>query len=166
MYEENSMVTDNYRITDLFMGFHCGNTCSECMVCPTMKYQLIMHRLMEPEKEPDITRGTLEGRIRPGDITMFRLQSTAGCELKSYIADGEILDVDPKSFGSIAVFAVPEMGRFYRHVLIEHRFPHHAGIAFAKAGKTLYEVLKLLGVDHIYTPLPREVKYPAENPFA
>ncbi len=54
-----------YANSDLFMGFHCGNTSSACMVDPSMKYQLIMHRLMEPGKEPNITRGTLEGQIRP-----------------------------------------------------------------------------------------------------
>ena len=166
MFDAESKVVGDYKITDLFMGFHCGNTCSECMVCPSMKYQVIMHRLMEPGKEPDITRGTIEGRIRPGDITMFRIQSTADTTLKSYIADGEILDIDPHSFGSIAVFAIPEMGRFYRHALIEHRFPHHASIAFAKAGKSLYSALKMMGVDNIYTPLPKEHKYISENPFA
>jgi L-fucose isomerase-like protein len=166
MYEKNSIVTDNYSLNDLFMGFHCGNTCSSCMVCPTMKYQLIMHRLMEPDVDPNITRGTLEGRIKPGDITLFRLQATADTVLKSYIAEGEVLDMEPESFGSIGVFAVPEMGRFYRHVLIEQRFPHHAGIAFKKSAQTLYDVLKLLGVNNIYTNLPAAEKYPTENPFA
>ncbi len=166
MYAANSKVSDAYKLTDLFMGFHCGNTSSSCMVCPTMKYQVIMHRLMEPNKEPDITRGTLEGQIRPGDVTLFRLQSTADTKLKSYIADGEVLDLNPQSFGSIGVFAISEMGRFYRHVLIEQRFPHHAGIAFAKTGKALYSALKMLGVEDIYTNLPKEVKYPSENPFA
>lgn len=166
MYDANSMVTDNYKLNDLFMGFHCGNTCSSCMVCPTMKYQLIMHRLMEPDVEPNITRGTLEGQIRPGDVTLFRLQSTADTTLKSYIADGEVLDIKPESFGSIGVFAIPEMGRFYRHVLIQHNFPHHAGIAFAKAGKALYAALKVMGVENIYTNQTKEQKYPTENPFA
>ena len=166
MYDKNEMVTDNYHLNDLFMGFHCGNTCSSCMVCPTMKYQLIMHRLMEPEVEPNITRGTLEGQLRPGDCTLFRLQSTADTTLKSYIADGEILDIKPESFGSIGVFAIPEMARFYRHVLIEQRFPHHAGIAFAKAGKALYATLKVMGVENIYTNQPKDRPYPKENPFA
>jgi L-fucose isomerase-like protein len=166
MYDKNEMVTDRYKLSDLFMGFHCGNTCSSCMICPTMKYQLIMHSLMEPESEPNITRGTLEGQIRPGDITLFRLQSTADTTLKSYIADGEVLDIKPESFGSIGVFAIPEMGRFYRHILIEQRFPHHAGVAFEKSGKALYAALKVMGVENIYTNLSKDVKYPTENPFA
>ncbi|MFC1557606.1 L-fucose/L-arabinose isomerase family protein, partial [candidate division KSB1 bacterium] len=124
MVEEKHAALGSYNSTDLFMGFHCGNTASSCMLSCTMKYQLIMHRLMESDKEPDITRGTLEGRIRPGDISIFRLQSTSDTELKAYIAEGEVLDIDPKSFGCIGVFAVREMVRFYRHVLIEKRFPH------------------------------------------
>ena len=50
------------------------------------------------------------------------------------------------SFGSIGVFAIPEMGRFYRHVLIEKNFPHHGAVAFGHYGKALYEVFKYIGV--------------------
>jgi L-fucose isomerase-like protein len=165
MYAESKKQVGNYKNTDLFMGFHCGNTASSCMINPEMKYQLIMHRLQEPEKEPDITRGTLEGTIRAGEITLFRLQSTADAVLRSYVAEGEILNIDPKSFGSIAVFAIEEMGRFYRHVLIEKRFPHHAGIAFKHTGKTLFSVLKMLGIEDISFNLPKNLYYKTENPF-
>ena len=34
------------------MGFHCGNTPICHLVSGEMKYQLIMHRLMEPDKSP------------------------------------------------------------------------------------------------------------------
>jgi len=165
MFKQSKNKTKNYKLSDLFMGFHCGNTASSCMKNTAMKYQLIMHRLMEPDKEPNITRGTLEGRIRPGAMTLFRIQSTADTKLKSYVAQGEILDIDPKSFGSIGVFAVKEMGRFYRHVLIGQRFPHHAGVAFKHAGKALFSALKMLGVCDIYFNLPKETLYPNENPF-
>ena len=119
------------------------------MATSMMKYQLIMHRLMEPGKEPDITRGTLEGRIKPGAVTIFRLQSTSEALLRAYVAEGEILDIDPKSFGSIAVFAVREMARFYRHVLLEKRFPHHTAVAFNHAGRALYDAMRLIGVNDI-----------------
>jgi L-fucose isomerase-like protein len=154
-----------YRPTDLFMGFHCGNTPSVCMIGGALKYQLIMHRLMEGDKEPDITRGTLEGRIRPGEITIFRLQSTADTKLRSYVAEGEVLDIDPQSFGSIGVFAVKEMGRFYRHVLIEKRFPHHTAIAFRHAGRALFAAVKMLGVEEVFCNRPAGTLYPSENPF-
>jgi L-fucose isomerase-like protein len=151
---------------DLFMGFHCGNTHSGCMQSCAMSYQLIMNRLMEGGKKPDITRGTLEGRLKPGATTIFRLQSTADCCLRSYVAEGQILDVDPCSFGSIGIFAVPGFARFYRHVLIGKRFPHHAAVGFARVGGALFDALRLLGVEDVSTPPGAAGLYAGENPFA
>jgi len=165
MYKEAGKTVGEYKNTDLFMGFHCGNTASSCIANPVMKYQLIMHRLQEAGKEPNITRGTLEGAIRAGEITLFRLQSTADTTLRAYVANGEILNIDPKSFGSIAVFAIKEMGRFYRHVLIQKRYPHHAAIAFAHAGKALFASLKMLGVSDVSFNRPAQMLYEDENPF-
>jgi L-fucose isomerase-like protein len=165
MYKEAGAGVKDYANNDLFMGFHCGNTSSACMATSTMKYQLIMHRMMEPGKEPNITRGTLEGQIRPGEMTIFRLQSTPEARLNAYVAEGEVLNIEPKSFGCIAVFAVHEMARFYRHVLIEKRFPHHTAVAFAHAGKTMVEAMQLLGVKDVSFNLPKGSLYPGEHPF-
>jgi hypothetical protein len=60
---------------------------------------------------------------------------------------------------------VKEMARFYRHVLIEKRFPHHTAIAFKHAGKTLYAASRMLGIDDLFFNYPRGVFYPTENPF-
>ncbi|MCC2859149.1 hypothetical protein LK517_16760, partial [Longicatena sp. 210702-DFI.1.204] len=73
----------------------------------------------------------------PGDITFYRLQSTADNKLRAYVAQGEVLPVATRSFGAIGVFAIPEMGRFYRHVLVEKGFPHHGAVAFGHFGKEL-----------------------------
>ena len=165
VYEENKDKVKDYKLNDLFMGFHCGNTPSCYLKDAELKYQLIMHRLLEKDKEPDISRGTLEGTIRPGEITLFRLQGTASCELKSYIAQGEVLDINPKSFGGIGVFAVKEMARFYRHVLIEKRFPHHTGVAFKHTGQVLFEAMKMLPIADISFNHPEYLPYSKENPF-
>jgi L-fucose isomerase-like protein len=151
---------------DLFMGFHCGNTPSCCLGDNfAMKYQLIMHRLMEPGRKPDITCGTLEGRLRPGPMTLFRLQGTGDGRLQSYVADGAVLDADPHSFGGIGIIAIKDFARFYRYVLLEKQFPHHAAVGFAHAGKALYDAARLLGVDDIHAPRPAGLPYPGENPF-
>jgi L-fucose isomerase-like protein len=156
----------NYRLSETFMGFHCGNTCSALLREPQMGYQRIMKRDLEPElPEPDITRGTIEGDIRPGEITFFRLQSGADTKLHAYVAQGEVLDVPTHSFGSIGVFAIPEMDRFYRHVLIEKRFPHHGAVAFGHYGKALYEVFRYLGIADISFNQAAGNLYPTENPF-
>jgi L-fucose isomerase-like protein len=165
MYAEAKDKVGEYKLSDLFMGFHCGNTTSSCLLDGAMKFQLIMNRLLEEGQKPDITRGTLEGRIRPGEITIFRLQSTADTTLRAYIAEGEVLDIDPRSFGSIGVIGIKEMGRFYRHVLIEKRFPHHTAVAFRHTGKALFAATKLLGVDDIGFNHPYSLPYESENPF-
>ena len=152
-----------YTIQDTFMGFHCGNTASSKLSFCEMKYQMIMARALPIE----VTNGTLEGDIMPGDITFFRLQSTADCKLRAYIAQGEVLPVATRSFGGIGIFAIPEMGRFYRHVLIEGNYPHHGAVAFGHWGKELYEVFKYIGVpvDEIGYNQPAGVRYPTENPW-
>ncbi len=167
MYEESIKGKFDYVLTDTFMGFHCGNT-PACKMCAdrAVKYQLIQHRLLEPEgSEPDFTRGTLEGDIAASDITFFRLQCDSEGVLRSYIANGEVLPVRTGSFGGIGVFAIHEMGRFYRHVLIEKRFPHHGAVAFGHYGKALYEVFRFLGVKDIGWNQPKTLPYPTENPF-
>lgn len=146
---------------DLFMGFHCGNTCGACMKNCSIKYQLIQARLMGK----DITKGTLEGQIRPGDTTMFRLQSNSDSCLTSYVAEGRFLDVNPCSFGSIGIVAIPEFARFYRHVLVQKRYPHHGAFGFAKCGRVIFDALKLLGVEDINFPKLAGQLYPTENPF-
>lgn len=164
MYEESIKGKFDYTHHDTFMGFHCGNTCSKKLAACSMKYQMIMARNLPEE----VTQGTLEGDIIPGDITFYRLQSTADCKLRGYIAQGEVLPVATRSFGGIGIFAIPEMGRFYRHVLIEGNYPHHGAVAFGHFGKALYEIFKYIGVpvEEIGYNQPKGVKYPTENPFA
>ena len=163
MYEEDIKGSFDYTQKDTFMGFHCGNTAKSKLSFCEMKYQKIMARTLPEE----VTQGTLEGDIVPGNITFFRLQSTADTKLRAYIAQGEVLPVKTKSFGSIGVFAIPEMGRFYRHVLIEKNFPHHGAVAFGHFGKTLYEVFKYIGVEveEIGFNQPKNMRYPTENPW-
>lgn len=164
MYAQSIQGKFDYSHKDTFMGFHCGNTCSRKLTSCTMRNQKIMARALPEE----VTNGTLEGDIVPGEITFYRLQSTADNKLRAYVAEGEVLPVATKSFGSIGVFAIHEMGRFYRHVLIEKGYPHHGAVAFGHYGKALFEVFKYIGVpmQDINYNQPKSLPYPTENPFA
>ncbi len=163
IYEEEIKDKFNYTHKDTFMGFHCGNTPSTKLSSCEMRNQKIMARSLPEE----VTNGTLEGDIIPGEITFFRLQSTADAKLRAYIAQGEVLPVATRSFGAIGIFAIPDMGRFYRHVLIEKNYPHHGAVAFGHHGKILYEVFKYIGVipDEINFNQPKGMMYLTENPF-
>ena len=163
IYGEDINGKFNYTSNEVFMGFHCGNTASTKLTFCEMRNQMIMARSLPVE----VTNGTLEGDIVPGDITFFRLQSTSDAQIRAYIAQGEVLPVATRSFGAIGIFAIPEMDRFYRHVLIEKNYPHHGAVAFGHFGKALYEVFKYLGVpaDEINFNQPKGMMYPTENPF-
>ena len=167
LYEKEIKGKFDYVLTDTFMGFHCGNTPS-CKMCAdrAVKYQLIQHRLLEPAgSEPDFTRGTLEGDIAASDITFYRLQCDSEGQLRAYIAEGEVLPVATGSFGGIGIFAIKEMGRFYRHVLIQKRYPHHGAVAFAHCGAALFDVFKYFGVCDVAYNQPASLPYCTENPF-
>ncbi|MBQ8342256.1 MAG: fucose isomerase [Clostridia bacterium] len=166
LYEKEIKGRFDYKLSDTFMGFHCGNT-PACKMCAdrAVRYQLIQNRLLENGEDPDFTRGTLEGDIAPSDVTFFRLQCDSEGVLRSYVAEGEVLPVACGSFGSIGVIAIPEMGRFYRHVLIEKRFPHHGAVAFSHCGAAIFEVMKYFGIKDISYNQPRSLPYATENPF-
>lgn len=166
MFENEIAGKTQYTHRDVFMGFHCGNTPVCKLTKARMGYQLIMKRSLEPDSEPNITRGTIEGDLLPGEITFYRLQGNARGKLTAYVAQGEILPVATRSFGGIGVFAIPEMGRFYRHVLIEKNYPHHGAVAFGHFGKEIFTVLKYLGIEDVSFNQPKGMLYPSENPFA
>lgn len=165
MYDGSIKGKFPYKNTDVFMGFHCGNTPLNCLACGAINYQIIQNRLLENGQTPDFTRGTLEGDLKPGDITLFRLHANADGALQAYVAEGEVLPVKTRSFGSIGVIAVSEMARFYRHVLIGQHFPHHGAVAFAHIGKLLYSLFDYLGVNNVSYNQKEGLLYKGESPF-
>ena len=100
-----------------------------------------------------------------GRCIPLSLQCDSEGNLRAYIAQGEVLPVATRSFGGIGIFAIPEMGRFYRHVLIQKRYPHHGAVAFGHYGKALFEVFKFLGIGDIAYNQPDSLPYPTENPW-
>jgi L-fucose isomerase-like protein len=153
-----------YPVEDLVGLFHCGNTDPARLSCPSMKFQVIMNRLMEPAGQaPDITRGTIEGPIKASPITVLQVHGE-GDGIRAYVMEGEFLDLDPKTFGCTGTAYIPGFRRFYRHVLLG-RFHHHAAVAFEAVGGIVYDALKLLGVEKVYTPLGTRQLYEGENPF-
>ena len=123
--------------TDTFMGFHCGNTAIlPPQASRTMKYQL------HHEALPGAGRRARHHPRHPGGRHRARRRSpssacraTADSKLQAYVAQGEVLPVATRSFGGIGVFAIPEMKRFYRHVLIAKHYPHHGAVGFGARGQ-------------------------------
>ena len=165
MYNAEIKGKYDYQLSDTFMGFHCGNTPFCRLKKGKINYQIIQNRLLENGGEPDITRGTLEGDIDESKITFFRLHSNAYTSIQAYITEGEVLPVKTRSFGGIGIFAIPEMGRFYRHVLIEKHFPHHGAVAFNHIGNSLFALLSYYGIKDISHNQKKDQPYSTESPF-
>ena len=90
-----------------------------------------------------------------------------GAEIPTKDREGNTAFMWAAIVGNPGIFAIPEMGRFYRHVLIEGNFPHHGAVAFGHYGKTLYEVFKYIGVpvEEIGYNHPAGQLYKTEIPF-
>lgn len=154
-----------YRQEELFIGFHCGNTPKALMDSCELRYKINRKDPYAPETGEEETKGTLEGRLKEGEVSCFRLHAAPDGTLQAYVAQGEILPVDLETYGSYGLFAVLEMERFYRHVLLEKRFPHHSAVVYGDYAKLLYDVLSLLGIPYVGYNQPAWERYPTENPF-
>lgn len=165
LYEKILSAGYPYLHDEIFMGFHCGNTSSCLLESPTLKYKLDRKNPYAPETGRELTRGTLEGRLIPGPATIFRLHAAPNGDLQAYIANSEILPVEVNTYGNYGLFAVKEMERFYRYVLLAKRFPHHAAVAFGDYAEELFDILGYLGISYIGCNQPASIPYANENPF-
>ena len=94
------------------MGFHCGNTAACKLSFCEMRNQMIMARsLPEEVTNGTLRRGYCSWRYHILQTSEYIRQTS----FRAYIAQGEVLPVATRSFGAIGIFAIPEMGRFYRH---------------------------------------------------
>jgi L-fucose isomerase-like protein len=153
----------DYPIKDMVGMFHCGNASTKLLKNPEMKYQVIMKRMMEPDTQADITRGTIEGQFSASPITVVQVHGR-GDKMQAYLMEGHFLDLDPKTFGCTGTAHLPGFSRFYRHVLLG-RFHHHAAVAFGHCAAALYDAFKIIGMEQVYTPLPSPMPYAGENVF-
>ena len=99
------------------------------------------------------------------------LLAAAVLALPACSAGGEKQKKDPE-MTTLVYAALSEEGvhrsavdRFYRHVLIAKRYPHHGAVAFGHWGKALFEVFKYLGIQDIAYNQPASLPYPGENLF-
>ena len=86
-HEKEYIVTVNKTISDSFIRGLAGGVPLVELGVTTRKCHV--KKLSSKQFKIILTQGTLEGDIAPGDITFFRLQSTADTKLRAYVAQGE-----------------------------------------------------------------------------
>lgn len=150
-----------YQNGDLFLGYHCGVTCSKKLKSCSSELHFVNNLLIGEEK----ATGTLHGEVVDGPVTLLRVQGTRDGKLRAYVCQGQVLPVSLETYGGRAIIAIPEMERFFRNVVLEKQFPNHAAVIFGHYGKELMSILKLLGIEDIEYNHPKEHPYPNENIF-
>ncbi len=150
-----------YNLGDLFMGYHCGVTCSKKLKSCSHELHFVNNLLIGEEQ----SKGTIQGEIIPGAVTLFRLQGNRDGKLQAYVCQGQVLPVSVDTYGGRAVIAIPEFERFFRNVVLEKQFPNHAAVIFGHYGKELMSFMKQLGIEDVEYNHPKDMPYKNENVF-
>lgn len=150
-----------YQLDDLFMGYHCGVTCSKKLKSCSHELHFVNNLLIGEEQ----SKGTIQGEMIPGAVTLLRIQGTREGKLQAYVCQGQVLPVSIDTYGGRAVMAIPEFDRFFRNVVLEKQFPNHAAVIFGHYGRELMSILKHLGIEDVEYNHPKDIPYKNENVF-
>ncbi|MEM1736168.1 MAG: hypothetical protein QXG84_03025, partial [Ignisphaera sp.] len=129
---------------NVFLAWHCGNA-PPALFCATGKlmYHSIMYRDVGIEK----AYGTLEGRLKPGTVTISRLVEYDG-EFKLFVTSGRTIEEETEFRGSWIWIEVADLDKIYRS-LVEEGFVHHASMIYGDYVDPIVKAAKILGIKTI-----------------
>jgi L-fucose isomerase-like protein len=134
--------------------FHCANFPKDFYdEMPAMDAHAILGNIMPAS----ITWGSLQGRIKAGPVTFFRMSTDdVKGKLTAYVTEGESTTDPADTWGGVGVVRVPKLQELLRYVC-ENNFEHHVSINMAAVGGSIADALKgYLGWDtyshHIAAP--------------
>lgn len=123
--------------------FHCGNFARDIYSCsgdncPVVSYPEILASTLGQ----DNTYGSIEGNIKPGEITFARVSTDENTgEIKAYLAEGEITEETLDTFGSRGVAKVEELQDLLKYIC-KNGFVHHVAINLASVSSILEEAFE------------------------
>jgi L-fucose isomerase-like protein len=129
-----------------FLAWHCGNA-PVCLAAHPRETALRSRRDMKGalEADPsDAMAGLCQFQIRPGKVTLCRLQEYDG-QWKMLIAAGEIIPSDETLAGTWSWVEVRDHRKLYR-TLVEEGFVHHASMIHGDQTQALQEACKFLDI--------------------
>ena len=127
---------------NIFLAWHCGNMPPS--LCASGACGVGYHSVMYREVGKERCYGTLEGRVKPGVVTISRLVEYDG-EFKLFITRGRVVEEPGEFRGSWAWVEVPDLDKVYR-TLVEEGFVHHASMIHGDYVEPLKNAAKLLGI--------------------
>ena len=131
---------------NLFQAWHCGKAPPSLFVSkPTIR----SHEIIAPMLGEEISHGTLEGEIKPGEVTLCRLIEYDG-EFRALVSAGQIESSQWKQMrGSWGWVRMPDLNQLYR-ILIEKGFSHHVSLIHGNYAQVTAEVCTQLGMEVVW----------------
>ncbi|MGQ9730118.1 MAG: L-fucose/L-arabinose isomerase family protein [Candidatus Zipacnadales bacterium] len=92
--------------------------------------------------------GTLEFRMKPQPVTLFRLSHNPRKGFVACVVHGQVEDNPATTFGAYGWCRIPNLLSFYRNVILRH-FPHHIAFTAGHHGRALQEAFN----NYLSTPV-------------
>lgn len=126
--------------------FHCSNFPLEILENPVMTHHVILAETVGKEK----TFGAVEGKIKPGPLTLLRL-STDDCsgKITGYVCKGSITNDQLKTFGGVGVARIENLQKLLSFICA-NGFEHHVAINLSSTMEAIIEALTVYKKWDIY----------------
>ncbi|MFC1534392.1 L-fucose/L-arabinose isomerase family protein [Thermodesulfobacteriota bacterium] len=131
---------------NMFLSWHCGNAppslvCENCR--PVISYQSVLGVSLGVDK----SMGTAEFQLKPGEVTLCRLQEHDGI-FKMLVINGNIATSDDSLRGSWCWVEVHDLEKLYNTLVVEG-FTHHASLIHGDYTRALSDACSYLGIETI-----------------
>jgi L-fucose isomerase-like protein len=131
---------------NVFLAWHCGNG-PPSLVCPGKKISLRSHSILGESLGLERSMGAGEFQLKPGTVTLCRLQEHDGC-FKMLITTGESIRSDDELRGSWSWVKVPDLDKLYG-TLVNEGFTHHASLVHGDYSGAIKAACEHLGIEPV-----------------
>lgn len=133
-------------LPDTLLAWHCGNA-PPSLSCKGCKPDISYHSILGPSLGIDRSMGTGEFELKPGVVTLCRLQEYKG-KFKMLVTKGNIIESKQVNRGSWSWVKVPDLDKLYT-TLINEGFVHHASLIHGDYSVSIENACKTMGIETI-----------------
>ncbi len=131
---------------NMFLAWHCGNG-PPSLACRSGDISLKSHSILGPSLGINRSMGTGEFQLKPGVVTLSRLQEHDG-KFKMLVTRGKIVASQQKLRGSWSWVEVPDLDKLY-NTLVKQGFTHHASLIHGDCTQSLVNACEILGIEAV-----------------
>jgi L-fucose isomerase-like protein len=136
----------NQQEENVFLAWHCGNG-PPSLTCPGSRITLRYHSILGESLGADRSVGTGEFQLKPGVVTLCRLQEQSG-SFKMLIANGTVETSPQQLRGTWCWVKVPDLEKLYNTLVMEG-FTHHASLIHGDFSRAIAAACEHLGIETV-----------------